>query len=89
MTAFAVTGLSAVTEYYYRVRFNRGGVMSDNSNTISVTTSDGTGVPANVQDAAPNNGDGNGDGIKGQPPDRCCLPSFGDTRQELSHRRSQ
>jgi len=64
VTSSAVTGLSETTVYYYRVRAEKDGSTSDSSNTISVTTSDGTGVPADVQDTAPNNGDGNGDGTK-------------------------
>jgi uncharacterized repeat protein (TIGR02543 family) len=67
VTASAVSVLSEATVYYYRVRAEKDGLASDSSNTISVTTSDGTGVPADVQDAAPNNGDGNGDGTQGSP----------------------
>ena len=64
VTTFSVTGLSPVTTYYYRIRAYHDSGASENSNTIEVTTTDGTGVPADVQDAAPNDGDGNGDGIK-------------------------
>jgi hypothetical protein len=64
VTGSAISGLSACTTYYYRIRAVSNAGTSNNSNTISVTTADGTGVPADVQDAAPNNGDGNGDGIK-------------------------
>ncbi len=64
VTTFSVTGLSGGTDYYYRVRAENTSGASPNSNTIQVTTTDGTGVPYAVQDAAPNNGDGNGDGIK-------------------------
>ena len=64
VTTSTVTGLSPATDYSYQVRAYLGGGVSANSNSISVTTPDGTGVPAEIQDAAPNNGDGNGDGIK-------------------------
>ncbi len=64
VTSSAITDLNEVTEYYYRLRAEKDGSTSDHSNTISVTTSDGTGVSAGVQDAVPNGGDGNGDGIQ-------------------------
>ena len=66
-----VTSLNAKTAYHFRAyEFNDTGLeeiyltdaATDNPN--EATTSDGTGVPADVQDAAPNDGDGNGDGIK-------------------------
>jgi phosphodiesterase/alkaline phosphatase D-like protein len=45
-TAFAVTGLSPLTTYYYRVRaYNTGGT-SANSNRITVTTLSSLGIPA-------------------------------------------
>ena len=64
VTTFSVTGLSPVTDYFYRVRAYHDSGTSNDSNIIEVMTTDGTGVPADVQDAAPNDGDGNGDGIK-------------------------
>ena len=39
VTSYSVTGLSASTTYYYRVRAYDGSTTSDNSNTITVTTS--------------------------------------------------
>ncbi len=64
VTTFAVTGLTTATDYYYRLRAQNPGGTSGNSNVVTVTTSDGSGVPADIQNGAPNNGDGNGDGIK-------------------------
>jgi len=63
-TTFPIIGLSAATDYFYRVRAENTGGTTGNSNTINVTTIDGTGVPAEIQDATPNGGDGNGDGIQ-------------------------
>jgi phosphodiesterase/alkaline phosphatase D-like protein len=39
VTSYAVSGLSANTKYYYRVRAGNSYGTSGNSNTITVTTS--------------------------------------------------
>ena len=59
----SMTGLFAETTYYVRAyATNLAGTAYGNE--VSFTTNDGTGVPPDVQDAGPNGGDGNGDGIK-------------------------
>jgi hypothetical protein len=59
-----MTGLLADTTYYVRV-YATNEVDTAYGNEVSFKTSeDGTGVLPDVQDAGPNEGDGNGDGIK-------------------------
>jgi hypothetical protein len=59
----SMTGLLAATDYYVRAyATNEAGTAYGNE--VNFTTSDGTGVAPDVQDAGPNGGDGNGDGIK-------------------------
>jgi len=48
-TSAAVTGLSASTDYYYRLRAaSDGGALSDNSNVITATTSSSTAEPGSI-----------------------------------------
>jgi hypothetical protein len=46
VTSYAVSGLTASTTYYYRVRASNSAGTSGNSNTISVTTSASVTIPA-------------------------------------------
>jgi len=62
VTSRDVSGLSANTPYYYRVRANNTGGTSENSGTISVTT---TSVPNNPPDPPSNVSPANG--AVGQP----------------------
>jgi phosphodiesterase/alkaline phosphatase D-like protein len=48
----SVTGLSASTTYYYRVRAYNGNGTSDNSNVVSVTTVPPTGFPLVITNPA-------------------------------------
>ncbi len=58
----SMTGLFSATTYYVRAyATNLAGTAYGDD--VSFTTLDGTGVPPDVQDNAPNGGDGNGDGI--------------------------
>jgi hypothetical protein len=58
-----MTGLTAATKYYVRA-YATNAADTSYGNEVNFTTEDGTGVPPNVQDNAPNDGDGNGDGTK-------------------------
>jgi hypothetical protein len=60
----SMTGLLAATDYYVRAyATNEAGTAYGNEVNFK-TNEDGTGVLPDVQDAGPNEGDGNGDGIK-------------------------
>jgi hypothetical protein len=62
---FSLTGLSTDTTYHFRAKAVGDGAAygDDLTFTTAGAGGDGDGVPANVEDAAPNNGDGNYDGI--------------------------
>lgn len=62
--SFSLTGLSPDTTYHFRAKAAGDGTAfgSDTSFTTAEAGIDGDGVPSNIEDAAPNSGDGNYDG---------------------------
>jgi hypothetical protein len=63
--SFCATGLLPNTTYHFRAKAVGDGIAygSDLTFTTAGVGGDGDGVPADVEDAAPNYGDGNNDGV--------------------------
>jgi hypothetical protein len=59
----SMTGLLADTTYYVRAYATNTAGTAYGDQVSFTTSNDGTGVPSATQDAGPNGGDGNGDGI--------------------------
>ena len=59
----SITGLFANTTYHIRTYATNSAGTAYGTEMSFTTSNDGTGVPSGTQDAGPNGGDGNGDGI--------------------------
>ena len=76
--SYSLTGLSPDTTYHFRAKAVGDGTAYGNDTTFTTAGagSDGDGVPANIEDNAPNSGDGNYDGIPdSQQADVASIPN--------------